>query len=261
MAGIMRKEWLALGLILIVAGLALLSFSRTVVSNDNYIVKASVDNLANINEGRPMELSVAANFSTGQRFFFNFTHGRFWGLSYDQQHGLEPANTNFAPGWTILPFKTLEVDVSTPSGDVVDCEVYLVGAIKPLAVSYLNVSTDFTPLSEGNLTFSNTAAVQGLVEHSGLYTVTVTDIEPYVQRSAGLQYNISSDPTIGDPPSNMSLYNVETVETRPFFSAFVATGAVLLTCGVSISVWSARSKGRRHLTKYSKTSSGRPRKD
>ena len=248
----MKKEWLALGLLLILAGLVLVYFFNTSVYNDNYVPKASLDNLVNYNEGFPAELSLTAYFEAGQRFFFNFTKGRFWGSSYDQAYGLEPANTNFAPDTAIEPYKTAEFYLYTPSGDMVLCEVYLMGGTEVFAVAYVNQSEDFVPLPDGNLTFANNLGMEGIAERSGNYTVKVNDIEPYVMESATEMYNITayflngiSSPG-GDPPLQMYLWNVETVETKPYFVSSVSAGGVLLFVGAVTSVWARRPKNRRH---------------
>lgn len=241
----MKKEWLAFGLLLILAGLVLLYFSNTPVYKDNYVPEASIDNSVNYDNGLPAELSVTANFTVGERLFFNFTKGRFWGLSYDQEYGLEPANTEFAPGTAIEAYKTAEFYLYTPSGDVVVSEVYLVGGSAPFAVTYpYNLSSDFVPLPGGNLTFVN-VGIEGTVERTGNYTVKVNDIEPYVMQDASHTYNISSDPTTGDPPLGMYLWNVGTIETKPYFLSFISAGGVLLLVGVVTSIWAGRPKRRR----------------
>lgn len=236
----MKRYWLALGLLLILAGLVFLYFSNTSFHNDNYVPKVGVDNLARARAGLSMELSLTAYFEVGQRFFFNFTKGRFWGLSYDQQYGMEPVNTNFAPDTSIKPYKTVEFYLYTPSGDAVQTEVYLVGGADIFAVTYVNQSADFVPLLGGNLTFVN-VGMEGMIERAGNYTVMAADVEPYVLRSATEMYNIT-----GDPPSGMILWNIETVETKPYFVSYVLAGGVLLFVGAVISVWAGRPTKRRH---------------
>jgi hypothetical protein len=236
----MKKEWLALGLLLILAGLTLLYFSNTSVLQDNYVARASLDNHVNYNEGLPTEVSLTAYFEAGQRFFFNFTNGRFWGVQYDQDHGLEPANTLFAPGTAIPRYKVVEFYLYTPSGDMVLTEVYLVKGAAAFAVTYLNQSADFVPLLGGNLTFSN-LGMEGRIERTGNYTVKANDIEPYVMRAANDTYNINTDPPLG-----MNLWNVETVEIRPYFVSSASVGGVVLLVGIVSSVWAGRPKKRRH---------------
>lgn len=245
----MKKEWLALGLVLILAGLALLYFSNTTVYQDSYLFKASVDNSANYDENLPAQLSLTANFTAGNRLFFNFTQGRFWGVQYDQDHGLEPANPLFVPGnlstgVAIEPYKTAQLFLYTPSGDMVLTEVYLVAGNEPFAVVYLNQSADFVPLPGRNLTFVN-IGMEGTVERTGNYTVKINDILPPIMKDANDIYRITSDPTTGDPPLQMYLWNVETVVTKPYFVSFVSAGGVLLLVGVVSSVWAARPRNRR----------------
>jgi len=247
----MKKEWLALGLVLILVGLALFYFSNTTVYQDSYLFKASIDNSVNYNEGLPAQLSLTANFTAGNRLFFNFTKGRFWGVAYDQEHGLEPANPLFVPGnlstgVAIDPYKTAVLFLHTPSGDMVWTEVYLVAGSEPFAVVYLNQSADFVPLPGGNLTFGNVGR-EGRVERTGNYTVKINDIAPAVMKGPEEVYRISSDPTTGDPPLQMYLWNVETVETKPYFVSSISAGGVLLLVGVVSSVWAGRSKKRRRV--------------
>jgi hypothetical protein len=254
----MKKEWLALGLLLILAGLVFLYFSNTSVYNDNYVPKASFDNHVYYNEGLPTKVSLTAYFDVGQRFFFNFTNGRFWGVQYDQQYGLEPAYTNFAPTTAIEAYKTAEFYLYTPSGDAVQTEVYLVGGSEVFAVAYLNQSADFVPLLGGNLTFVN-VGMEGTIERAGNYTVRVNDIAPDVMRSQTESYNITADfvngisSPGGDPPLEMYLWTIVTVETKPYFVSFVSAGGVLLFVGTVSSVWAGRPKKRRHAHNLEKT--------
>ena len=250
----MKKEWFAFGLILILIGFALLYFANDSVYGNNFLLKASIDNSVNYTDGLPLELNVTAYFNAGQTLFFNFTKGRFWGVEYDQQYGLEPANPYFAPNATIEAYKVAEFYVYTPSGDGVVSEVYLVGGSSIFAVSYLNESADFVPLSGGNVSFTN-VGIEGRVETSGNYTVRVNDIEPYVMESANVEYNISSNPKTGDPPLQMYLWNLETVGTKPYFVLFLSVGGALLFVGAVTSVWAGRPKKRRAHKQLRKTSS------
>jgi len=240
----MKKEWLALGLLLILIGLALLYFSNTLEYQDNYGSKASLDNSVNYSEGRPTQLSLTAYFEAGQRFFFNFSKGRYWGVAYDQANGMEPGDPNFAPGASIEPYKTVEFSLSTPSGDVVLSEVYMVEGSEAFAVTYLNQSADFVPLLGGNLSFVN-VGMEGIIERTGNYSVKAVDIAPPVMKDAGAAntYEIS-----GDPPLGMYLWNVETVEARPYFVSSVSAGGVLLVVGVVLSAWAGRPKKSRRAS-------------
>lgn len=250
----MKKEWLALGLLLILAGLVFLYFSNTSVRNDNYVLKASFDNHVYYDKGLPGKVSLTAHFEVGQRFFFNFTKGLYWGVQYDQQHGLEPTDPNFAPDAAIEAYKTAEFYLYTPSGDVVPTEVYLIGGSQAFAVAYLNQSADFVPLPDGNLTFGlfSPVGMEGTIERAGNYTVKANDIEPYVMKSQTEMYNITADfvngisSPGGDPPLGMYLWTIETVETKPYFVSFVSAGGVLLFVGAVSSVWAGRPKKRRH---------------
>ena len=234
-----KKEWFALGLLLILAGLALLSFSNTSIHQDNYVLKTNLDNYVYYRKGLPPELSVSGYFEAGQRLFFNFTKGRFWGAQYDiNNFGLEPANTEFAPNTSIPNYKVVDFGIYTPSGDEVWTLVYFVGGTDPFAVTYLNQSADFVPLPGGNLTFRN-VGMEGTIGRTGNYTMKALSIEPPVHKDASNTYDIA-----GDPPTAMSLWNIETVVTRPYFVSTVSMGSVLLLVGVVSSVWAGRSRKR-----------------
>jgi hypothetical protein len=201
------KNWMVALLLFMIASLMFSAFHIPIVHGETYLLKANVDNSLNYEEGFPAQLNVSANFAAGQCFFFNFSKGRWWGNPFDQQYGLEPADQNFAPGTAIPPYKMVEFQIYTPSGDVVVSFVYVVAGVEPFAVVYLNQSADFVPLSDGNLTFAN-VGMEGTVERAGSYTVKAFDIAPYVQMNATTWYNMSED-----PPLTMALYNVITSVT------------------------------------------------
>jgi hypothetical protein len=179
-------------------------------------LKAAVDNSSSYDNGS-FQLSVTANFTAGQIFYFNFTKGRYWGLEYDAMHGLEPANPEFAPNTAIPGYKQVQFTVSTPSGETFLTEVYLVAGVTPFAVVYRSQSADFVPLPGGNLTFGE-VGIEGGIQRTGSYTVTVDNIVPYVLKSPTEMYNISGDPSTGDPPQQMSLYVEVPVEYSVTFS-------------------------------------------
>jgi hypothetical protein len=254
-----KKEWFALGLVLIVAGFALLSFSNTVVYTDNYLAQGSLDNTVYEHSGLTPRVSVSGHFDAGQRLWFNFTKGNFWGVQYDiQNEGLEPANTEFAPGTAIEPYKTIYFNLYTPSGDVVSTEVYLVGGTEPFAVVYFNQSADFVPLPGGNLTFAS-VGVEGTIERTGNYTIVATTIQPLVRKDAQNTYDVVANSITGkgavqaDPPLTMNLWSIDAVETKPYLVSFVTVGAVILVPGVISSVWATRPKRRRARDRLNKT--------
>jgi hypothetical protein len=245
MKRVRSKEWLAFGLLLIIVGLALLYCADISVYNDNYVSKAILDNDVYYNENLPPLLSVTAYFEAGQHFFFNFTKGRFWGNEYDQEYGLDSPNPNFAPNTYLEAYKLVEFDLNTPSGDVVVAYVYMVGGSEAFAVVYANKSADFVQLLGGNLTYGN-VGMEGIVESTGNYTVKAVVIAPPVMRDSTQSYGINTD-----PPVEMYLWNIESVETKPYLVSCASASGVLLFVGVVFSVWAIRPKnGRRaHLKK------------
>lgn len=240
MVGTVKKDWFALGLILIISGLVLVSLSNTISDQSNYVLRSSVDNIRNMNLGSPIQVSVTAYFNADQHFCFNFTSGRYWGDEDDQY---DPANMNFAPNNSIDPYKTLGFYIYTPSGDVVSSEVFVVYGTEPYAVVYLNQSTDFIPLAGGNLSLG-VARMEGQTTRAGNFTFVVTAIDPYVEHlSATDLYDVVAHGRIGaDPPRQMYLYNIDTVATKPYFPLFLIVGPLLVIVGAVPFVWAARPK-------------------
>jgi hypothetical protein len=244
-----RENWIAFGLVVIVVGLLFLAFSNGTISVDNYVAAGSLDNSINYAAGRPPQVNVSGNFEVNQHFFFNFSKGRFWGVSYDQNYGgLEPTITDFAPGTSLPPHKIVTFDIYTPSGDVIETEIYVVEGTDPFAVVYLNQSTDFVPLGSGNLTLVN-VGLEGTIRNNGTYTVKASYVFPPVYRDANDTYDINTD-----PPLLMNLWNIDSVETKPYFVPFISVGTILLLSGAGTSVLGGKSRGRpnRHLKKKNK---------
>jgi hypothetical protein len=236
-----KKEWFALGLILILAGLTFLYFSNTSIDVNSYVVRGLLDNYVYYNQSLSPWLNVSGYFEAGQHFFFNFSKGVFWGSQYDVNNmGLEPGNTEFAPGTAIERYKTVDFDLCTPSGDVVSTEVYVVQGAAPFAVVYFNQSADFLPLLGGNLTFVN-VGIEGVTERTGNYTVIATAVNPLVHRDATHLYDITTD-----PPTRMTVYRIDQAVTKPYFVSSVSAGGVLLVIGAVSSGWAGRPKKRRH---------------
>lgn len=252
MVDTVKKDWFALGLILIIAGLVLVSLSNTVSNKSNDVLRASVDNIQNMNSGSPTQVSVTAYFNADQHFYFNFTSGRYWGDAYDQY---DPANMNFAPNNSIDPYKTLSFYIYTPSGDVVSSEVFLVYGTQPYAVVYLNQSTDFVPLTGGNLSLG-VARMEGQTTRAGNFTFVATSIDPYVEHLSAIDlYDVVGHGRIGaDPPRQIYLYNINTVATKPYFSLFLVVGPLLVIVGAVPFVWATRPK-KKHPHRPAKANS------
>lgn len=250
MVDIVKKDWFALGLLLILAGAALLSFSNTIADQTNYLLKASVNNNQNYIAGYNLQVSVSAYFNADQQFYFNFTKGRYWGSENDQ---VEPADMNFAPNSSIESYKALSFYIFTPSGDVVSSLVYLVYGTEPFAVTYFNQSTDFVPLAAGNCSLGR-ARIEGTTTRAGNFTFTATAIDPYVEHlnSTDLYDVVAHGRIQADPPLQIYVYNIDTVATKPYFASFLSVGASLVIAGVVPFIWASRPK-KKHRTR-----SGRP---
>jgi hypothetical protein len=241
-----RENWIALGLVIIVVGLMFAVFSNSPVYAQSYVAKNSLDNSKNYAVNKSPEISVSAYFEAGQRFFFNFTHGRFWGNKYDTENGgLEPGDPNFAPDTSILAYKEAWFDIITPSGDRMSVDVYVVGGTDPFAVVYENQTVDFTPLDGGNKSLAN-PGVEGTIGRTGNYTVTATAIINPIYRDATETYFMNTD-----PPLKMNLWSIDSVESKPYLVPFASVAAVLTISGVVSGIWAGRSKkgSSRHLKK------------
>jgi hypothetical protein len=234
-----KENLVGLGLILIVLGLLILAFANVPAKAENYVLKAGVDNSQN-----PFKLSISGYYEAGQIFFFNFTKGSYWGVKYDQENGLEPALTDFSPDTALPAHKIVTFYLHTPSSEL-SVEVYVVSGTDPFAVVYGNESPDFTPLTGGNLSFIN-LGVKGTINRSGNYTMEAATIIPLIQRALGDTYTMATD-----PPQLMRLWNVNLVESTPYFVPFVSLAAVLIVSGAVACVWAFASGRRpgRHLKK------------
>jgi len=233
-----------------IVGVIFLAFSNSPVHVDNYNLKARVENPVTTSQ----EVNISAFFEAGQHFFFNFTHGTYWGVKYDVDYGLEPTWTDFAPNASMPAYKIVSLNLSTPSGDTaVPVDVYMVGGTDPYAVVYRGQSADFVPLDGGNQTLGN-VGLEGRVVRSGNYTLVLTAIVPLVQKDAGTSYGIVADPDhglLGDPPKMMSMWNIVSVETKPYFLPFVSVGTIAMLSGAASGLYGGRPKrrSRRHSEK------------
>jgi hypothetical protein len=90
----------------------------------------------------------------------------------------------------------------------------------------------------GNLTMSH-AGLEGIINRNGTYTVNAVEIDPPVYRDQSHTYDIA-----GDPPLKMSLWTVQTVETKPYFVLCMSAGTILIFSGVATEIWTGTSKMR-----------------
>jgi hypothetical protein len=241
-----RENWVALGLVAIVVGLVFAVFSMSPVYGNNYTLRSTLDNSKNYAANKTPEVSVSGYFEAGQDFFFNFTKGRFWGNKYDSEFGgLEPANPDFSPDTSIPAYKEVWFDIVTPSGDRISVDVYCVGGTDAFAVVYYNQSVDFVPLEDGNKSFVN-VGVEGTIGRTGTYTVKATAIINPIYKDESETYFIDTD-----PPLMMNLWNIVSVQSKPYLLPFASVGTVLILSGAVSSVWAGRPKRKssRHLKK------------
>jgi hypothetical protein len=215
----MRKGWLTLGLIIIFIGLILSFFYNIPVYAESYKVK----------DTGYLELSVSANLEAGEHFFFNFSKGQYW---TGVEEVFEPVLVG--ENYSIPEHKIVTFEIYCPSGDLVETEVYVVEGTMPFLVSYLNQTDDFTPLENGNLTVL--ARIEGIVNISGTYKIEAHSIVPPIFKTEKETLDIEED-----PPRDMTLGTIETVETQPYF-ALLPVGIVLASSGAVLSVWATRAQ-------------------
>jgi hypothetical protein len=234
-----RENQIALGIILIFLGLLAFVFSNVTVNADNYVLRSSLDNS---NTASP-KVSVSGHFEAGEHFFFNFTKGHYWGVKYDVENGgMEPTDPLFAPNASIPSHKIVSFDMYTPSGDVLETSVYVVGGTDVYAVVYNNQSSDFVPLNGNNLTLYN-VGMEGRIVNGGNYTVKAIAIVPLILRSLNQTYTIDTD-----PPLLMNLWTIQSAELKPYFVFTLSLSTVLLLAGAVLCIWAVwfRRKQARH---------------
>ncbi len=226
----MRKYWLALGLILLFVSLVFYSLSGLQVYVESFVLKSQVKQ--NYVSGN-LETSISGYFNVGEHFFFNFSRGRYW---TGPEEVFEPSETH--KDFAIPPHKKVTFDVYTPSNDLFEVEVWVVEGQYPYVVIYLNQSDDFTPLRGGNLTLIN-VGIEGIINKNGTYTVKVVAIVPPIYKTSTETLDIDED-----PPIAMNLYSVQKVETKPY-EMLLPSSLVVAFCGVTLSVWAAKSGRKR----------------
>lgn len=222
----MKKGWFILGLAAILIGLILFSFYNTFVYVDNHHVRGMSS----------LKVEVSGYFDSGERFFFNFSRGRYW---TGAEELFEPSET--WEDFYIPPHKKVAFHVITPSNDVCEVEAWVVKGETPYVIIYRNQSSDFTPLPNGNLTFTG-AGIEGIINRSGIYTIKAVSIVPPITKTI-------QEPALGiedDPPRTMALWKIETVQTQPY-SVFLPIGVASACIGAIVIVHSARDKRKRRL--------------
>jgi hypothetical protein len=225
----MRKGWLTLGLIIIFAGLILSYFYNVPVYEKS----------ERIRDTGFLELSVSGNFAIGEHFFFNFSKGQFW---TGTEEIFEP--TRVEENYTIPPHKIVSFKISCPSGDLVFADVYMVEGVSPMMVVYINQSDDFTPLEDGNLTLR--ARMEGIINRNGTYTIEIMSVLPPIYKTSEETIQLKDD-----PPRDMTLGVIETVEKHPYFM-LLPMGIVFASSGAMLGVWAVKSKkkGKSPVRRY-----------
>lgn len=246
-----RENVLALGIVLIIVALVILSLSNSPTYGDKYVQEAIVDN----SNQASLSVVVSAHFDAGQHLFFNFTKGHYWGNEYDDNNGGLDPGMDIGTNCSIPSYKEIYFSLYMPSGDNLSVGVYLAGGTDPYIAVLYNQSAEFTPLSGANETFQD-VGLEGITNVSGTYTVEGESIYPLILRTTDQTYSIVASPGIGaDPPLNMGLWNIETVESKPYLIPFVTLGTILIASGAVSLVWTGKPRRRpnRHNKRIKKT--------
>jgi hypothetical protein len=233
----MKKELFVSGLILIIVGLILSSGYNISVYVESYVLKNSVVNT--FEPGSQLENSISGYFEAGERVFFNFSRGRYWGGSEEM---FEPGYSTW--NFSIPEYKTVSFEIYTPSNDVCEFQALVVYGENPYVIIFYKESEDFTHLPDGNLTFLN-VGVEGIVNKNGTYTIKAVCIDPPVSKTR-------DEPPLSineDPPMEMDLWTIKNMETKPYH-LLLPMGIFLASFGIIISIWGTiATKKRKRLLK------------
>jgi hypothetical protein len=240
----MKKENLiGLGVFLLILSLFVFVFAEIPAKTENYVLKDSVDN-----SNTPFRFSLSGYYEAGQTLFFNFTKGSYWGVKYDVENGgLEPSISDFGQNTSLPEHKIVTFYLHTPTSNI-GIDVYVVSGTDPFAVVYLNESNDFAPITGGNLSFVN-LGVEGTINTPGTYSMQASAVVPLILRAENDSYTLATN-----PPALMRLWNVNFLETTPYFVPSVLLGATLVISGTCSCIWavSSRRRQRRHSMRKSR---------
>jgi len=229
-------ERLLVACLITIIGLVLILISNISVFVESYVHRSSVVNT--YQPGLPLKKSVSAYFEADERFFFNFSPGRFWSGA---EEVFEPAYVS--KNLSVEPYKAVTFIIHTPSNDTCEFQAWVIRGLYPFVILFLNKSEDFTPLPDGNLTFGN-VGVEGIVKKSGVYNFTVIDISPPAIKELK-EPPLSIDE---DPPRGMHLYVIRDAETKPYYPLF-PIGVSIVIFGALISLRGTAAKRRKRLFK------------
>jgi hypothetical protein len=238
----MRKDWLALGLILVLLGLILSLYHNVSIYRETYFAKDIVVNYKPDNP-LPPRTSVSAYLAKEDHFFFNFSKGRYWTNNVPGQFEPTIVEENYS-----IPYpKIVGFNIEGPS-DTVSVEAYVAQGSQPYLISYENQSEDFTILPGGNLTFGN-VGIEGIANINGTYTIKAVSLVPPSFKTEKEFYGITED-----PPINMGLYTIGNAKTYPY-AILLPTGILIASSGVILSVWALKTerKLRRRKARFRKS--------
>ncbi|MEM2129126.1 MAG: hypothetical protein QXZ70_00855 [Candidatus Bathyarchaeia archaeon] len=231
----MRKTLLLLGLLIMFVGIIFLPLRNYPVSVEEYELR---DYAKNTYQSEPFITAVSGNFSVGEKLFFNFTEGRYWG---GDEEVFEPSVSY--EDFAIPQHKIVGFTIQTPSGQNSSFEAYFVKAQSTFMIVFEGESDDLDPLPDGNLTLGN-VGFECLIKRNGTYTIIAESIVPLISKTEIEMLTLDKD-----PPRIMSLWCIKNTATYPY-QFFLPLGAALCCVGLIISVFAYKSKKKRSLPKH-----------
>jgi len=223
----LRKNYFTIGLLTILLGLIFVAIHNNSADVETYTLVDKYE------AGERHNIEVTGFFKKGDHFYFNFSPGIYWGGDWEI---FEPGCD--LGGAYIPQHKIVFFDIYTPSNETCSLEARLPYGMFTFAIIYYNRSSDFTPLPDGNLTFTG-AGIEGIVNKTGSFTIRATGIYPIVYETKpgeGRTFQIEDD-----PPRIMTLWKISKIETKPY-AILLPFGIILVLFGVILDIWSVRGR-------------------
>jgi type II secretory pathway pseudopilin PulG len=226
----MRKDLLAVAIILLLAGVITISVTANVkeekIIENTQVARKTASDLDNT----ASSWSISGNFTKGRKLHVIIQPGKNWMA--------EPA-----PGYDYLD---LPVSISDPQGG--ETRVKVTFTTDPFGIHDLQIESVEMVSDGGGLTFEESNKIQtingtdfyneagGIVNYYGVYNVTV-------YRSMG----------VTTPPSILGLDSLLIEVEYPYWFVTVS-GAGLIVIGVSLLIWVRKSPQRKRIVKRNQRS-------
>ena len=204
----MRKDVLAIGIILILVGAVLTACHSA-------SVKVDVNEEVN---GVEKKLSVSGYFSSGQTLILGILPGNYWGKPI------------FEPGWEGVPaHKDVVVHIIDPHNNISVFDVYFVEQGFFYQWRVFNQSSGFTP------TINETSwLLEGIAQLSGNYTARIAFVGPSLNKDNPEYTPVTLEE---DPPAELKLITLKLETTYPY-TWFLPVGIAVVIAGILASAWS-----------------------